>query len=623
MSLSRSCLRRFTVLLFVFTFLHLTRPIVVPQTYSDVYEKKNKSGHRRLIIESLLDEENQREEFLTSIPCINSFLEKYVHRPDRISFVAIDNEESIQNIVQSFVRSLYNYSAFFKHTVDLDFETHESALSTIVLMQNANSLEDNHYILEPCDRACPFITILISSFQDEESFLEHADVVMQSMWSRRIATVVILAKVGDSVLAAGSLTFQPGKICTVSPPVILDKCEGNSWSKLKHISAPKTNGCVLKVAYFEQSPYVIVGNDSKRLSGFEGALTEEALRGQEIEREKVVWNDNTSYAEQVQMYIYNDINADFVIGRILQQSYEDIDYSSSYDTSKVVWLVPKVPNVSLKGLVQPFQQYVWAAVGGSILLGCVVKIFLFRDLSFLDIFALIIGVSTARQPTRLSTKIHFLAWCIFGLFLTQLYVDSLADQLINMSDLKLETMKELISSSFQIGGTAAFARLFEIFDQDEIVESVRKKFVIFDQDAYLKQYYDLLDGTNSSFALVIVLNSSRSDAIETTQAYTITTDVICSFPLALATWKGSPYLEHLNEEINKYIDFGILDFLIQSALEKNLRAMLSQTAQDEEYKTELHLQQFVPAFLLVAIGFSSGFLFIILEVVLYPSKLLQ
>ncbi|XP_076759544.1 uncharacterized protein LOC143428499 [Xylocopa sonorina] len=633
MSLVPSNLRRFTSLLLVFAFARPVNFIVVPANYAGIREqerereaapeRENESGDRRYIVETLTNDDEEREEFLGSIPCIESFLKKHLVHRSSISFLTPDDDETIHRVSHGLVANINGYFALYRHNLDRDLTPVKRAKSTIILTSNVGNLNVSSHIISPCDRGCPYVAIPITRFLDEESFLEQADVLARAMWTRRISSVVILARVRDSVLAGGSIVFQPDKPCTPAPSVILDKCEGGSWSgSLKGIKPPEMNRCILKIAYFDEPPYVITSNDSERLDGFEGRLTEAVMRDQEIDRERIEWTDNASYTEQIQTVLYSETMADLVIGRVLQQSNPDIDYSTSYDILQVVWVVPKVNNVSLKGLVQPFQPYIWAAIGCTLLLAFVVKIFLKNDLSWLETFALIIGVATARQPTRLSIKIRFISWSIFGLFLTQFYVDSLADHLINTSGLKIDTIEELLSSSFNIGGNSALAALFDDFTQDEVTEKIRETMVIFDQQEYTQQFVDLVEGKNSSFALVVVLNSSRSGAIDTVHAYTMTTDVICSSPLAVAAWRGFPDFERINDKIHRYIDFGIFDRMIELAIGRETRAMLSKAEQNKEYKSELHWEQFIPAFLLTLIGFASGFLFFLLEIVFYPSKLL-
>ncbi|XP_076164966.1 uncharacterized protein LOC143145457 [Ptiloglossa arizonensis] len=624
MSLFRFHSRRLTRIAVLFALARSASFIVVSQ---DSYRDESGSSDRRSIIEKLASYRDRRERFSEAGSCIETFLDFHLNDPSRSIFIEVDDEREIETIAQPLVRRLRGRYAFFTHQTSVDFEIPgDTASSAIVLMSNGDSFKHDFYVIDPCDRGCLFVAILTTEFENEESFLAEAIVLIEAMWTRRLSIFVVLARVRDSVLAAGSVAFEPYEICTLSSSTVLNRCSirDSSWNNTIEIGPPDLNGCLLKVAYFEQPPYTITVNGSAESNGFEGYLTREITSDMRIEWEMVTWSDNTSYSEQVKMLLYEETRADLVIGRVLQQAQEDIDYSTTYDMLKVVWVVPKTSKVSLEGLILPFQPYVWAAIAGSLLLGSLIKCFLVRDVSWLDIFALIIGIPLPRQPTRPSRRIHFITWSIAGLFLTQIYVDSLSGQLIDESILKIETTKDLLSSSFKLGGTTAFASLFDKFEEsDEMVTQVRRKFVVFDLERYVDLFEDLLDGRNATFALVTVLNSSRSDAIETAYAYTMTTDVICSFPLGLATWKGFPWLRVMDDRIHDLIGNGIFDFMTELALANETRKRMFAIANDQEYKSELHLQQFVPAFLLMVIGFSTGFVSLLLEIALYPCKFFQ
>lgn len=581
-------------------------------------------GDRGFIVEGVTSAEREREEFSRSAPCIASFLSRATD-PARTSIMILDD---IEHAVLSFATDLQSRFAFLKYSGEMEFDTRELASNAIVFASNAASLRDDLYVIDPCTRDCPFFVVLTQAFRDERAFLAEADALARSMWTRRIFTVVVLARVGESVLAAGATTFQPDQPCAPSFPIVLDECGTRSWDAGRlNINPLEGNKCVLKIAYFDEPPYVVtVANETaESLLGFEGMLIEEVLRDENLEREQVTWTENATYVEQIRTILYQE-GADLVVGRVLLQPQEDIDYSSSYDMLKVVWLIPKVANVSLKGLIQPFHPYVWAALGCTLILAVLLKIFLIPDLGYLDIFALIIGASIANRPTKPSTKIQYISWSVFGLFLMEVYVDALADQLINTSDTKITTTEELLSSSFGIAGTAAFVGLFKdddaLDERSDIVSRIHEKFVTFDQSEYAGLYKDVMEGRNSSFALMILLNSSRSEDIDTLHAYTMSTDVIYSFPLALAVWKGFPKLKYINAKIHDYVDMGIFDHMIKLAIQKGRLAMMFEFAEEEEYKINLHLQHFAPAFLVMIIGFSVGFLSIIVEIALYPSEFL-
>lgn len=617
------CLLRFYLfrpLLFACFCSCFARAIVVSY---DTNGKGDKSGDRGLIVEDVTNAEKEREEFSKSTPCIASFLNRAAD-PAWTSLMILDDTEDVG---RSFATSLQDRFAFLKYSGEMEFDTKEYALNAILLMSNATSFRDDVYAIDPCTRDCPFFVVMTDAFRDEDAFLEETDALIRAMWTRRIFTVLVLARVGHDVLAARATSFRPEQPCAPSFPIVLDKCGTSSWDTNSRTEPPKGNKkCILRIAYFDEPPYVIATNETGSLLGFEGMLTEEVLRNRKVERAKVTWSGNATFVEQIREVLYQE-NADLVVGRVLLQPQQDIDYSSSYDMLKVVWLIPKVTNVSLKGLIQPFHPYVWAALGGALILAVLVKIFLIPDLAYLDIFALIIGASIATRPGKLSAKIQYISWSIFGLFLMEVYVDALADQLINTSETKITTTEELLSSSFGIGGTTAFEALFledalEEGNGGVVFSRIHEKFVTFDRDEYVGLYNDIVEGKNSSYALMILLNSSRSEGIDTLHAYTMSTDVIYSFPLALAVWKGFPKLKRVNTKIRDFIDTGIFDHMIKLAIQKGRLAMMFEFAEEEEYKMNLHLQHFVPAFLLMIIGFSIGFLSIIVEIALYPSELL-
>ncbi|XP_078032811.1 uncharacterized protein LOC144467754 [Augochlora pura] len=594
---------------------------VMPLEIFDGYQQEKSSGDRGLIVSEIAVVQELRQNFSASLPCIQSYLNQNIRDPDKCALIIIEDHGDVLQIVHPLLVWLKEHYAFYTHPPSVDFAIPQLATSEIIVMPRRESLVSEYYILDPCDRGSLYVVILLDTFEDEETFLADAAILSEAMWHRKLSIVAMLGRVGDSVLVAGSLSFQAGKACTPVAPEVLGNCDGGNWENLKEVGPLELNDCYLKIAYLDQPPYIVIKNGSEKLDGFEGRLIEELGSDMNLERTEVAWEDNTSYVEQVRMTLYDTIKADLVIGRILRQEDDDIGYSYTYDVVQVAWLVPKIAEVSLKGLVRPFQTFVWAAIIGTLILGGFVKVFMVPDVTGLDIFATIIGVAVFKQPTKLSRRIHFISWTIFGLFLTQLYIDSLADQLINQSNVKLESTEELAASNIQIGGTAAFKTIVDSFDEtDEFVVRLKNVFVELDYDTYIDLIGDILEGRNSSFAVVVVLNSSRSMPVETEYAYAMTTDVICSFPLSMATWKGFPLMPTIDSKIQLLLDNGMFDHMVSIALERDIHARMSAVAKNDEYKSNLHLQQFVPVFLIMTIGFVAGAIVLILEIILYPWK---
>ncbi|XP_033339878.2 uncharacterized protein LOC117228284 [Megalopta genalis] len=594
---------------------------IVPLEIFEGFQEKKSSGDRGLIVGEIAAIQELRQNFSATLPCIQNYVNESISNPAKCALVIIEDEGDVFEIVHPLLIWLKEHYAFYTHPPAVDFNIPQLASSAIVVMSRGGSLLNEYYVLDPCDRGCLYVMILLHRFEDEETFLSDAAILSEAMWHRKLSIVATLGKVGDTVLVAGSLSFESGKICTPMAPEVLGSCVDGTWENLKKIGPLELNDCYLKIAYLYQPPYVNVRNGTEMLYGFEGRLIEEVGRDMNLERLEITWEDNASFVDQVKTTLFDTTKADLVIGRILHLEDDDIGYSYTYDVVQLAWLVPKIAEVSLKGLVRPFQTFVWAAIIGILIFGGFFKVFMVPDVAGLDIFAMIIGVPVHKQPTRLSRRIHFIAWSIFGLFLTQLYIDSLADQLINQSNLKIETTEELAASNIKIAGTAAFKTIIDSFDEsDEFVGHIKKEFVELDLDLYIELFGDILEGKNTTFAVVVVLNSSRSEPIETSYAYTMTTDVICSFPLSMATWKGFPLMSTIDTKILLLLDYGMFDYMVDIALGKDIRARMSAIAQDKDYKTNLHLQQFVPVFLTMAIGFVAGSIVLILEIILHPWK---
>nr|XP_033339878.1 uncharacterized protein LOC117228284 [Megalopta genalis] len=594
---------------------------IVPLEIFEGFQEKKSSGDRGLIVGEIAAIQELRQNFSATLPCIQNYVNESISNPAKCALVIIEDEGDVFEIVHPLLIWLKEHYAFYTHPPAVDFNIPQLASSAIVVMSRGGSLLNEYYVLDPCDRGCLYVMILLHRFEDEETFLSDAAILSEAMWHRKLSIVATLGKVGDTVLVAGSLSFESGKICTPMAPEVLGSCVDGTWENLKKIGPLELNDCYLKIAYLYQPPYVNVRNGTEMLYGFEGRLIEEVGRDMNLERLEITWEDNASFVDQVKTTLFDTTKADLVIGRILHLEDDDIGYSYTYDVVQLAWLVPKIAEVSLKGLVRPFQTFVWAAIIGILIFGGFFKVFMVPDVAGLDIFAMIIGAPVHKQPTRLSRRIHFIAWSIFGLFLTQLYIDSLADQLINQSNLKIETTEELAASNIKIAGTAAFKTIIDSFDEsDEFVGHIKKEFVELDLDLYIELFGDILEGKNTTFAVVVVLNSSRSEPIETSYAYTMTTDVICSFPLSMATWKGFPLMSTIDTKILLLLDYGMFDYMVDIALGKDIRARMSAIAQDKDYKTNLHLQQFVPVFLTMAIGFVAGSIVLILEIILHPWK---
>jgi len=235
--------------------------------------------------------------------------------------------------------------------------------------------------------------------------------------------------------------------------------------------------------------------------------------------------------------------------------------------------------------------------------------------------ALVLGVATNR-PKRTSSKILFISYSLFGFFLSQLYLGSLADQLQSATESQIETMEELVKSGLQIGGTQRLAQLLRTpdkTDQGNVERTLRKNFIVFKQRDYTNLFLDIIDGSNTTLALLVMLNLTDIRHMSNLKKAHIMKENVGSYPLALATWQGFPYLSEFNFKIQILVQGGLIEFWSDMAsLNRSYFATNNETDEDD-----IGIDDLAPAFLLLIMGYIGGFFLLIIEVILYPSKVLS
>lgn len=590
-------------------------------------------SEQSIILGNIKERENHRDKSLKLIPCTVTFIEKYFEYPDRISLFLPDAVQNISDFVEPFVSELRTQSSVYTLNagiIDIT-ETYDSSTDTVILSENAIALERNDsYFMNYCRRDCDIVIVLTSPFNDEESFLAEADLLVQQMWSQSIFKLAILASVGDSVLSAGSLPIRIDGLYAPAQPTIMDRCaqEAIAIQRRSFTNKIKLLDSSIHVAMFENFPYALYTNSTKYLKfqGIEGTMVEEIARSMKVElkREVIEWTNKTDINNELYKRLFNATD-DLVFGGLLwsfgPQSHtgQRSEYTTCYGMVHVTWIVPKTTNVSLYGLITPFGPNVWYATICVLIVGALVKFFIIRDITFLDITGLILGVSV-RQPTKLSSRIQFISWVLFGFFLMQLYLGSLADQLMRVSDLQIETMEEIVNSGLQVGGTNRFLHLFQPDkgDDDNIKRTIRKNYITFKQHDYIEHITNIIEGKNTTLALLVMLNLTDIRYIINVGHAHVLKETVGSYPLALATWHGFPYLGEFNFKIQVLVQAGIVEYWSDMAALND-----SHHTHDDEEDDSVDIMDLVPAFLLLIIGYVGGFCLLIIEVIFYPTKMLS
>ncbi|KAK2587947.1 hypothetical protein KPH14_004033 [Odynerus spinipes] len=646
-------------LLMVTVLLRIVSGIVVPDMFWHELEKPSGirgggDGNRSLIIAETMERYERNRLFSRSMPCIAKFLQDHSMSFRYPMSVFLQNSSNVERgtsvEIDLLVRTLQTETVTYTlNNVYKENDRNANVTSTVIVVVVENSIDIkriNCSYVRMCTYECEFVIIVARIFENDESFFREADALQQSMWLESVGRLVILGSTRETVLLAGTRSFKPEEFCAPSAPVLLGSCRTRPTAAVRGSTAwrldagPITgrdlsmNGCTLVVAYYDEPPYSFVNNETtdERILGLEGIMIEEILYSMNarLSREMVSsFSTNKSDEEDFRMIMDQTGDngpADLLIGGLLWNPNEETDYTMAYDMVPVVWMTPVKANVSLRGLVAPFTMFVWVAILCVIFLGIVVQLFLIKGISFLDILALILGISVFRRPEQPSSRVLFLCWSLFGFFVAQYYLASLADQLVNASNLQIETMKELLSSGLELGGTLSYADLLNDIDEkdddeeeDLVVRSIREKFRVLTYESYVRQLSDLLNGKDQSMALVVKLNVSNTRLNLLKGHVHALKENMGNHPLAIATWRGFPCLKKINIKMQELLEAGMMKYWARLFI---LNGNYYRSNENTNSDSDLNLDSVVPGFLLLIIGYLLGFCILIVEIIAYPSKLL-
>lgn len=608
--------------------------IILISVVSAIMTPLQRVTDRRILRKNLAKDQNQREKSSTLISCAVPFIEEYFEFSDRISLLISDTLDDAPALIKLLINKLPVSGTVYElsnaeSTDELKIlETYAVSENIVILSKSEINLEKNSsYFVDYCKRQCSFVIMLTNLLADEESFLIEANVIVEQMsLLQSIFKLAILALIEESVLLAVSIPNRIDELYVLAEPTLLGRCrqESNSVIRWQHFKTrPPSNASVVNAAMFHNFPYAyFVGNrDNVKFGGVEGSMVEEIASNMNLEltRDEIEWQNSTIDAE---LYVrLNNATDDLVFGGLLWDPNQKTVYMTSYGMVQIAWLIPMKTNVSFRGLITPFSPNVWYIIIGTLLLSGLVKYFLIHDITFLDMAALVLGVAT-NHPKKASSKILFISYCLFGFFLTQLYLGSLADQLQRASDSQIETMEELVKSGLQVGGSQRLAQLLRTPDKTDkgnIERTLRENFIVFKEHDYTNLFLDIINGSNTTLALLVMLNLTDIHRLSNLKNAHIMKENVGSYPLALATWQGFPYLNEFNFKIQILVQNGLVEFWSNMAsLNKSYFAMDDEI--DEEY---IDIDDLAPAFLLLIMGYIGGFFLLITEVILYPSKLLS
>lgn len=565
-------------------------------------------------------------------------MDEYFEVPGWVSIVLPDELWNTPDFAGPFMSELRKKITIYTLSMGMIgmIKTYEGAADPIILSENASGLVGKDICLaNHCKHDCDFMIVLTRPFADEESFLAEADELIRPLCLRSIFELVILALVGDSAVIVGSPSSRIDGSYAMANATVLARCVQVDagvirWQRSVNESTRSfLYENTVNTAIIENFPFTMpinAGPDGLRFDGIEGVMIEQIALSLKVQLNREVINmiTNITIENELQSRLFDTMSSDLVFGGFLWDYDPKVEYTNSYGMVHITWLVPAQMNISLNGLITPFGAAVWYAIICTLIIGALAKHFFIRDISFLDIAALLFGVVTNRQPVKISSRIQYMAWALFGFFLTQLYLGSMADQLMNASVDQIDTMDDLINSGLMMGGTKQLANLLNTSGKssdgdDNVRRTIREQIVIFEEHTYNKRCADIIAGKNDTLALLVMLNLSDIHLTDIGSGH-IMKETMGTFPLALATWRGFPYLRDINFKIQVLLQTGIIEFW--SDMVASMGSKQNEQQSDVDSKNYLDIMDIAPAFLLLIIGFAGGCLLLIVEILFYPSPYL-
>ncbi|XP_032691254.1 uncharacterized protein LOC116853963 [Odontomachus brunneus] len=596
------------------------------------FQSQRVSG-RSIIFEELTQRwQQQRNETSVLLPCLRMYMDEYFEVPGWVSIVLPDELQDTPDFTGPFMSELRKKITIYTVSVDMIsvIKTYEGAADPIFLSKNASGLVGKDICLaNHCKHDCDFMIVLTTPFADEASFLAEADELIRPLCLRSIFELVILALVGDSAVIVGSPSSRINGLYTIANATVLARCVQEDagairWQRSVDERSSLDENAV-NAAIFENFPFTMpidTGPDGLRFDGIEGTMVEQIAHSLKIQlNREVIVDTNMTIEKEMQSRLFDTMSSDIVFGGFLWSYNPKVEYTNSYGMVHITWLVPIQMNISLNGLITPFSAVVWYAIICTLIIGALVKHFFIRDISFLDIAGLLFGMVINRQPVKTSSRIQFIAWTFFGFFLTQLYLGSMADQLMNASIDQIDSMDDLMNSGLMMGSTKQLANLLNTSDKgsnddDAVRHAISKHIVIFEEHTYNKYIADIIEGKNDTLAMLVMLNLSDIHLSDIGSGH-IMKETIGTFPLALATWRGFPYLRDINFKIQVLLQTGIVDHWSDM-----MALMTNYERGDVDQENYLDIMALAPAFLLLIIGFAGGCLLLIVEILFYPSPYL-
>ncbi|XP_044003444.1 uncharacterized protein LOC122849002 [Aphidius gifuensis] len=424
--------------------------------------------------------------------------------------------------------------------------------------------------------------------------------------------------------------FKPNILREPMDPVIVGECQNKKWITNSTLFGPmKMNNCSVNVGYLDNEPYVhaVSKQNSFEYIGIDFPILRVIANHLNftVNLSEMEGSKNIMKTDKVARSLRSNRSYDIIIGGITWQPKDDVDYTVSYEVVQLVFLVPvQAGGVSFLALISPLDKSVWIAIMIVLSFAIFLKFIVFYKISFLEITAVIIGVAWNKQPIIFSYRILFMSWVIFGYILTQYYLASMPGRLLAKTDNKIDTIKDLIDSGISRGGLKN-TKIFFIGNKkfnnkstsNELIDKLFENYNGFERIEYEKKLQDLISGKNKTMALSALMNSSSIPTKFDSRILRILPEALTTFPLGFPVWRGLPYLNDIDKDLQILIESGIISHFGNI----ETKHVFSKDNNDGKISDEyIKLNDLVPGFLILGIGYAVGLIFFFFEIMISRVK---
>lgn len=395
-------------------------------------------------------------------------------------------------------------------------------------------------------------------------------------------------------------------------------------------------GCGLHILALEKQPFISANpldpnidkhfiNELALRYGFEisfQVLT--TVRGERVNRE---WDGGLKeLAAKKGHLLLGGIFSDFDV-------HEDFECSDFYFSDSHTWVAPKsVPSHPWVALFIIFHKLVWCcAIAGFLLCVIAWKTFgilctdspyhqTFRHTS-MNAWISMLGFCAYARPVQQSLRIFYVFFNLYCILFLTCYQTKLIDVLKNPSyEDQIDTVQKIFASDLQFGGSEELRDVFQnssdpfdylLGEKWVNVPNISKALI----DIALYRNFTVLC-SRLELAHLSAIIPELSDSSGKPMYYTFDMDMF-SAPIEMVARRGFAFMNKFSKTLEIYTQMGVGSATRRSFIEltRLRRAHLLRSSYQEEAQKPLSMQHLEGGFLALIVGYVSGTLTLLLEII--------